>query len=219
MKIASFCCLLALSIGSTSQAAMKITEWAYAAGTGEYVELTNVGLSPIDMTGFVYDDDSRFSTVVAGGFSLSGFGTVAPGESVVFTENVSVGDFRLYWSLDPSVKVIGSVVNNLGRNDEINLYDNTGVLVDRLTFGDQNIAGSIRTQNISGNPASLAIVGANNVGQWVASTSGDAFGSYDSLLGDVGNPGIFTLYQAVPEPTAAVLVLVGLAACATRARG
>lgn len=219
MKITSLCCLIALATASTSQAAMRITEWAYSAGTGEYVELTNVGVAPIDMAGFVYDDDSRFATVAAGAVDLSAFGVVAPGESVVFTESTSVDDFRLYWSLAPSVKVIGSVANNLGRNDEINLYDNAGVLVDRLTFGDQNFPGSFRTQNISANPASLAVVGANNVVQWVASANGDAFGSYDSLLGDVGNPGTFALYQAVPEPTSAVLVLIGLAACARRVRG
>lgn len=219
MKITKLLCLAALTAASTSQAAMRITEWAYAAGTGEYVELTNVGLAPIDMAGFVYDDDSRINTVAGGAFDLSGFGTVAPGESVVFTENTSVDDFRLYWSLDPSVKVLGSVANNLGRNDEINIYDNAGVLVDRLTFGDQNFPGSFRTQNISANPASLAVVGANSVVQWVASANGDAFGSYDSLLGDVGNPGVFALYQAVPEPTSAVLVLLGLAACARRVHG
>lgn len=214
MKITSLCCLAALAAASTSQAAIRITEWTYQAGTGEFVELTNVGYSSIDMTGWSYADEARN----AGAFDLSGFGTVAPGESVIFTENVSADDFRLYWSLPSTVKVLAGVSNNLSRNDEVNIYDAASLLVDRLNFGDQEFPGSLRTVEFTGNPASLAVVGADDVTQWVASVEGDSFGSYASLFGDIGNPGVFTLFQ-VPEPTSAVLVLVGLAVCARRVRG
>lgn len=42
---------------------------------------------------------------------------------------------------------------------EINLYDADGNLVDRLTYGDNTLSGSIRVQNNSGNPESLDVLG------------------------------------------------------------
>lgn len=42
---------------------------------------------------------------------------------------------------------------------EINLYDADGNLVDRLTYGDNTLSGSIRAQNNSGNPESLDVLG------------------------------------------------------------
>jgi hypothetical protein len=71
---------------------IRITEWMYDGAGGEWVELTNVGGAPVDLTGWSYDDDSA----TVGVFSLSGFGVVQPGESVVFTE-ATVAAFRSAW--------------------------------------------------------------------------------------------------------------------------
>jgi predicted extracellular nuclease len=198
--------MLAMAIGNSSQGAMQITEWAYQGNGGEYIEFTNTGASAIDMTGWSFDDDSQ----VPGVFPLSAFGVVAPGESVVLTESTEAA-FRTAWSLAPTIKVIGGLTANLGRNDQINLFDGS-TLVDSLTYGDQNFPGSIRTQNISGNPITLAALGTDNVFQWQLSSVGDAYGSYLSTLGDIGNPGIGT--YVVPEPsTIALFVLGSLALC------
>ncbi len=193
----------------SATASMQITEWAYSAGNGEYVEFTNTGAAAVDMTGWSYDDDSE----TPGVFDLSGFGTVAPGESVVITESTAA-DFRTAWGLSASVKVLGEYTNNLGRNDEINLFDNLSALVDRLTFGDQNIPGTIRTQNVSGNPDSAAALGANDVSQWSLSYVGDAFGSWTSTGGDIGNPGSYP----VPEPASMALISLGAAMVLRRKR-
>ncbi len=198
--IASAALLLA-SLSATAQAGMRITEWAYSAGSGEFVEFTNVTNAPIDMTGWSFDDDSQLPGV----FSLSAFGTVGPGESVLITESTAA-DFRAAWSLPAPVKVIGDVFNNLGRNDEINLFDGN-TLVDRLTYGDQTFPGTIRTQNISGNPITLDALGANDPSQWQLSFVGDTYGSYLSSFGDIGNPGIGN--YVVPEPSAVVLMVLG----------
>src|SRR4029453_3210512 len=97
-----------------------------------------------------FDDSSR----TAGAFNLSSFGTVQPGESVILCQT-DAASFKAAWGLGASVKVIGLNDQNLGRADEINLYDNTNALVDRLTYDDQTIAGTIRTQFKSGwTPAS-----------------------------------------------------------------
>lgn len=171
---------------SPSDQQMRITEWMYnpLTGSGEFVEFTNIGNTPIDMTGWSYDDDSR----TPGSVSLSGFGTVAPGQSVILTE-VASATFIANWGLS-GVTVIGPHSNNLGRNDEVNLYDANGLLVDRLTYGDQNFPGTIRTAGISGWTC-LQNLGANNVYGWQLSVVGDQQGSYNAGTGDRGNPGVF----------------------------
>lgn len=204
----AFCALVAALIGvSVAHADMYITEWMYdgmLAGQ-EFVEFTNVGADPVDMTGWSFDDDSRIPFTV----DLSGFGVVAPGQSVILTE-ADAATFAAEWAL-AGVAIVGGSSANLGRNDEINLFDASGALVDRLTYGDQNFPGSIRTRYFSGNPATPAALGVNDVYQWVLSEVGDTFGSYVSVSGNVGNPGIY-----VPEPT--MLMACGLLALVARRR-
>lgn len=188
-----------LAVASSASAQMRITEWAYSANDGEFIEFTNIGVSAINMAGWSYDDDSRLPGTV----DLSAFGIVNPGESVILTE-ANATAFATAWSLT-GVDIIGGNTTNLGRNDEINLYDDGGALVDRLTYGDQNFPGTIRTQNISG--WTQAGLGLNDVSLWQLSVVGDAQNSYTSSLGDIGNPGSFV---PVPEPTTLLLGGLGL---------
>lgn len=200
--IAIACSMLA----ADAHATMEITEWMYNGNGGEFVEFTNMGLTPIDMTGWSYDDDSRLPGV----FSLSGFGVVGVGESVVITESTESA-FRSAWALTPSVKVLGGYTNNLGRNDEINLFNASSALVDRLTYGDTAFPGTIRTQNFSGNPNSVAALVPQTVTtNWVLASTGDVFGSYASTSGDIGNPGDF-VFAPIPEPSTYAMVMAGLA--------
>jgi predicted extracellular nuclease len=193
---------------NNSYAAMRITEWMYnglAAGSiGEFVELTNVGNAPVDMSGWSFDDDSR----APGTISLSAFGTAAPGESVVLTDNTAAA-FAAAWGLDASVKIIGGNTANLSRNDEINIFDATNALVDRLTYGDQNFAGTIRTSGTSGIPETVAALGVNDPTQWNLAAVGDSFASQLSSDGDVGNPGSFT----IPEPATGLLLIFAAMLC------
>lgn len=190
-----------LCLADQASAQVRITEWMYNGA--EFIEFTNLGPSSVDFTGWSFDDDSR----AAGTVSLSDFGTVAAGESVILAEALA-STFRADWGLSPAVKVIGGNATNLGRSDEINIFDNTSALVDRLTYSDQNIAGSIRTDAASGNPSSAALLGANNVLGWQLSTLGDSFGSFENANGLFGNPGS---YSTVPEPTTVALMLCSLA--------
>jgi len=181
------------SIAPLASAGMYITEWMYDGNASgqEYIEFTNVGAAPIDMTGWSFDDDSRNPGTV----NLSAFGLVQPGQSVILAE-ADAATFADEWSLVGATS-IGENGTNLGRADEINLFDAAGTLVDRLTYGDQAIPGTIRTKGTSGNPTAPAALGANDVAQWTLSAVGDAFGSFVSNSGNIGNPGTF-----VPEPAA-----------------
>jgi len=166
---------------------IRITEYMYKGNGGEFVELTNVGDAPVDLTGWSYDDDSA----TPGAFSLSAFGTVAAGESVVFTES-DAATFRSDWGLCDGVKVLGGYTNNLGREDEINIFDADGHVVDKLDYGDDSVGG-IRTDGDSGIPTSSAALGANDIHNWTLSAVGDAEGSVQSANGDIGSPGESTL--------------------------
>ncbi|MEC5218904.1 hypothetical protein RCH09_003879 [Actimicrobium sp. GrIS 1.19] len=105
-------------------------------------------------------------------------------------------------------------MNNLGRSDEINLY-NGSTLIDRLTYNDQGTGSVVgpRTSGISGEAKSVAAFGANNATLWKLATVGDTEHAYTSTNGDIGSPGFtaFVSVSAVPEPQAYALLLAGLA--------
>jgi hypothetical protein len=168
---------------------VKITEWMYSGGSGEFIEFTNMSPDPVDLAGWSFDDDHQ----TPGAFDLSAFGIIAPGESVVITE-AAASAFRTAWGLGAGVKIIGdlgvSSGNNLSRNDQVNLYDAQDGLIDRLTYGDQTFAGTIRTQNTSGQTCRQNL-GTNDPTLWTLSTVGDSFGTFASSTGDRGTPGSY----------------------------
>lgn len=179
-----------------------ISEWMYSGTDGEFIEFTNVGPDPVDMTDWSYSDsdaapgDLLFGTV---------FGIIQPGESVILTEAVEA-DFRLAWALSDTIKILGSNTNsNLGRNDMINLYDAAGSLVDSLSYGDQTYEYTPRTQNRSCNIPATDY--GYDVAQttWVLASDGDEYGSWVSTGYDKGSPGL-----VIPEPAALVLLAASL---------
>jgi hypothetical protein len=200
---------LMCSNAATAAPIVSITEWSYDSLPGEWMEFTNTSNAPVDMTDWSQDDNDRHAGTHAFGTT---FGIVQPGESVVVTETAEA-TFRTAWNLPASVKVwagatgTGYSNDNLGRSDEINLYDSTGSLIDQLTYNDQgtgNVHGP-RTQNVSGN-IPFAALGLNNASLAVASTVGDTFHSYSNSSSNVGNPG---QYSSVPEPTSLALIAIG----------
>lgn len=185
---------------------MQITEWMYKGsitvsgktGFGEFAEFTNTGTTSIDMTGWSYADDSK----KAGDVSLSAFGVVAAGESVILTD-APADTFRSDWGLSASVKIIGgNSKDNLGNGDMINLYDTAGTLIDSLTYGSTgNPITNGKSCNIPAADYGLTTASSS----WVLASVGDSYGSWTSSLGEVGSPGKIS---NVPEP--ATMVLLGL---------
>ncbi len=206
-----------LAVATGASAGITITEYMYSGNGGEFIELTNLGSEAVDLTNWVFVDSDRIDGVdsPADLFDLSFFGLVAPGESIIITED-EAAVFASDWSLASSVRVLGllgfDTGKNIGRTDELNIYDADGNLVDRLTYSDQDFPGTIRTQTISGNPLAGA-EGQNDIFNWVLSASGDTYGSYFSANQDLGNPGFFV----IPTPgTVALLGLAGLGAVRRR---
>jgi hypothetical protein len=175
---------------------MVISEWMYSGTDGELVEFTNIGPDPVDMTNWSYSDSDAQPGDVS---FLDVFGVVQPGESVILTE-AEPSSFRTAWGLGPGIKIFGPNTNsNLGRNDEINLYDAAGNLVDHLSYGDQTYPGTPRTQYKSCNIPATDYGYTVAQTTWVLAEVGDSYGSWASSGGDVASPGI------VPEPTSLVL--------------
>jgi predicted extracellular nuclease len=197
---------------------LRITEWMYKSadipsdGKGEFIELTNIGTTSMDLTGWSQDD----STGHPGAHSMSSFGVIAAGESVVLTES-DPDAFRATWHLDASVKVISYGGNdNLGSSDTINIYNASNQVVDSLVYGNLGP----KTSGVSGRPDSLASLGAPGSGPalWVKSTVGDADHAVMATDGSIGSPGYTSLVSAVPEPSGIALALAGLGMLAFSAR-
>ena len=176
-------------------------------GVGEFAEFTNTDATAIDMTGWSYSDNHR----TAGDVSLSGFGIVAPGESVILTE-LTPEVFRTEWGLGSSVKVLSDgTTDNLGRSDEINIYDASNNLIDRLTFNDQTSNGP-RTQGKTCNIPASDYSQTAALSTWVLSSVGDSYGSWTSSAGEIGSPG------RIPEPATIALFGLGITAIIRRRR-
>lgn len=174
------------SASAAATTPIAITEWEYNGS--EFVEFTNIDTVSVDLTGWSFSD----SAAVAGSVSLGSLGTVLPGESFILSE-ASATDFRAAWGLPSAIKVLGGNPQNLGRNDAINLYDNTNTLVDSLTYNDAG-TGSVRgprTDTASAWPNSSADLFGNNASAWTRSTANDAELSWTSATGGyIASPGL-----------------------------
>lgn len=169
---------------------VRITEYLYSGAQGEYIELTNTGSTPVDLTGWSLDDQSA----VSGSVPLDAAGVVAPGASVLVVEE-DPALFAAAWA-SSGIVMIQNTVAGFGRSDEINLFDAAGDVVDRLAYGDQDFPGTHRANGSSAQACDGAL-GANDPYRWSGATIGDAFGAWSSTGGDVGSPG---LYVAVTCP-------------------
>ncbi|PJI84897.1 carbohydrate-binding protein [Luteimicrobium subarcticum] len=179
------------STTAPATSSIRITEWMYKPGVtaGEFVELTNVGATPVDLAGWSY----AASGGGAGQVPLASLGTVASGRSVLLTETTA-DTFRTQWGLAADVPVLGGITHNIGRADDVEVYDATGTLVDRLAYDDQG-TGTLkgpRTQAVSGEPKTAAALGADDASQWQLAAVGDGDHAWAATVGaasDVGSPG------------------------------
>ncbi len=92
------------------------------ANSEDYWELTNIGDSTRDISGYSWHDSGRSGSTAAS-YKLPPRTTIAPGESVIFTE-MPVADFRTWWNIPSSAQVFQSIgAPGLGKGDGISFFD------------------------------------------------------------------------------------------------
>jgi hypothetical protein len=199
--------VLAVLFATSAGAQLKITEVESAQADGEHEdwwELTNFGSTPLDLMGYKFDDSSASvsTSVTLSTTSLS----IAPGESIIFVENLTPELFRAWWgtglSLDTKViSYTGSGLGFGGGGDAINVWNASDVIVDQVTFGAATAGVSFVYDAATGVFGNLSQLGV-----------GGAFAAFEN--GDIGSPGI----AVVPEPSTVVLLLGSLLVLVLRFR-
>jgi len=195
-------------------AQVRITEVApWSSGNSpiaaDWFELTNTGSSAVSLTGWKIDDDSAaFSSAVA----MSGIGSIAAGESVIFIETSSAATVTSFVSTwfngnKPAGLQIGmysgSGVGLGAGGDQVNVFDASGVLQAAIKFGTSDSTSPFQTfdnaQGVNGTGTTVSLLSVTGInGAFVA--LGDS--------AEIGSPG--SIVTVVPEPASYALLLGGL---------
>ncbi len=177
---------------ATTAAQVRITEFAYGGliagsstgGDGEYVEITNLGATSADLTGWSYGTAAAPGTV-----SLSSLGTLAPGESAIITD-VTPAEFRTDWGLTSSVKIVNDGTTTLNKGPKtMYLFDATSATVDSVSYASNFLSA----KGISAWVDSAHVGAKSGTTGWHIATAGDSEGSWTSATNSIGSPGISTL--------------------------
>ncbi|MGA2232008.1 MAG: lamin tail domain-containing protein [Tepidisphaeraceae bacterium] len=163
----------------------------------EFVQVTNLGSTPVNMSG--WSEDDSHDTPDVSGHSLTGLGILQPGESGIITQ-ATPANFISFWgaaNLPANLPIVGPYTNDELNTDtdSIYLFNSARVAVDQLDYSTTN-GGS--ADSVVRN-APLDALGFNDNELWANSFLGDDFGSFRAAqqATTIGNPG----YYMVPEPT------------------
>lgn len=194
------------AVAGMAHAEVRITEVApWSSGDSpigaDWFELTNTGVSAVDLAGWSMDDNSA----IAGVAPLSGVSSIAAGSSAIFVEgdSTTTASFINTWfgGNAPAGFAIGTYsgkgVGLSTSGDAVNVFDAAGVLQASVSFGASTSGLSFdNAEGLDGGTISrLSAVGVN--GAFAA--LGDAT--------EIGSPG---RVAAVPEPETYALMLAGL---------
>ena len=181
--------------------------------TQDWFEITNTGTSDFvfGADGFLfYDDDSQDPTTAD---ILNGVGTIGAGESAVFVNSLSTGNFISVWGLGMSSVQVGTFAGSgLGQGgDGVTLFLGATNDFTALTASDIIDYQAYPDANLTGGQSWDVVLGA-------FSTVGNASGAFaTTIANDEGQFGIGSPGSVVPAPAAlAVLGLGGFAATRRR---
>ncbi len=218
------------AIATPTPTGLVVSEIAYGGKAsiggkdGEYVELTNVGGTAQDVSGWYFD--SLGSTTISApsptaGLSLAtlanGSGTstvVAPGESIIITD-LQPADFRAEWGLVPSVKVINDGSFTLKGSGSVYISNGTAVL-DQVAYtlpakgvsAWVSAANAADQQSPGGSTLTFPAITTTPFDGWTLSTLADSEGSWTSKSGSVGSPAASTLGTSTPASVRSVALAV-----------
>ncbi len=155
----------------------------------DWFEVTNTSSSPIDITGWKFDDSSA---VFASAVALNGITTIGAGESVIFVEGADptaiTTAFRNNWfggAAPAGLKIgtyTGGGVGLSTGGDQVNLFDASGTRQVGISFGASTI-GPFQSFNNAAGLNNTAITTLSKVG-----TNG-AFAALNSNT-EIGSPGM-----------------------------
>ena len=189
-----------VNIAGTAQASIIVSEVdPSSSGSGtvaaDWFELTNTGLSAVNITGWKVDDNSNS---FASSLALLGVGSIAAGQSVIFAETANLASTQAafvnawFGGIAPAGFTMGSYSGSgIGLStagDAVNIYDAAGTLQANVTFGAAT--SGFTFDNAAGLTGAISQLSA-------AGVNGAFVGSSD---GRIGSPGI------VPVPAAAWLL-------------
>jgi hypothetical protein len=150
--------------------------------TSDWWELSNLGNFTVNLWGYRFDDD-HYSFLDA--FTVSNAVSIAPGESVVFVEDMSANDFRTWWG---SQHLPGSL--------QIITYPRIGFSASGDAVHVWNAAANSTTDTVADVTYPAATKGVSfgynaSTGTFGALSAAGANGAYVAAFnGDIGSPGI-----------------------------
>lgn len=179
-----------------------------AATGGDFWELTNTGNEAVSLSNWKWDDDSQ-NAADAEAVTIPAGTTIAPGESIVFTNAATAADFRTAWNVRPGVQVIVGGPG-LGSNDGVALFDAAGTKLFYFSYAasgfvrssGSNSAGGHAGASAGGVATQSAVIdptyGSGSGRRYTAATAG-VFGAYVSTAGgsNIGSPGVSALPRLV----------------------
>jgi hypothetical protein len=169
----------------------------------DWFELTNTGLSSIDITGWSWDDDSH----TAGSANFGSLTSIGAGQSVIITGEAKGTEaaWLTDWGISGvTVVALGNATfQAFGANgDQVNIYNSSNALVTSVSFGIAT-QGSSFAWDAGGNSLGISVVGQNGAFKAVLNGGNAAPGPGQ----DIGSPGYVS---PVPEPGTVALLGAGV---------
>jgi len=212
---------LIASVASTqAQVLIRITEAMSSSGTGgtpDWIELSNLGNTVADITGWKVDDSSR---TFGSSLLLNGITSIAAGESVVFFEtptanltgawSTDLANFRSFWGGLSGVQVGyygGSGIGLSSTGDGAVVFNSTGT--EQTTYVSFAAATTGTSFNFVYDAAGVQTSAANALsvaGAYGATTVSAAWGGTGTAVSNTAGPGTIT---TVPEPSSSALLGLG----------
>jgi uncharacterized protein YjiK len=194
-----------------SPPSVKVTEVSSTSSSNgtygaDWWELTNLGSTAADLTGWKMDDDSN---ILANTVALNGVSTLAPGQSAIFIEGDSTkaAAFKTAWfgaSVPAGFQIgtySGAGVGLGSGGDQVNIFDGSGTRVTGVSFGTATTGKSFdNAAGLGGTtqpPPAISTVSAAGVNG--ARVAGGETGSPGTIAGGLVGPALAATTPTFPS--------------------